>query len=217
VPRALARIALDRWSLRRTPGLRFGRLLGTSTGFSARGADLRRWVLVASWERAADASAFEASAMCARWRRLAAEQWRVELRPLAVRGRWSKRAPFGQPAAAGWDGPVAALTRARLTARGAVAFWRAVPNVAADLADQDSALTAFGLGEAPVGWQGTFSVWPDAAALRAFAYEGPVHAAVIKRTADVGWYAEELFARFGVLASAGTMNGRDPLAMNPLS
>jgi hypothetical protein len=83
--------------------------------------------------------------------------------------------------------------------------------VATDLAGRDGLLAAFGIGEAPLGWQGTLSVWRDASALRDFAYGGAAHAAVIERTARTGWYAEELFARFGVVRSSGTVNGMDPL------
>jgi hypothetical protein len=32
----------------------------------------------------------------------------------------------------------------------------------------------------------------------------------IRRTAEVGWYAEELFARFAVLSVEGTFDGRAP-------
>ena len=73
-------------------------------------------------------------------------------------------------------------------------------------------LTALGIGEAPIGLQGTFSLWSSADALRDFAHRDPAHTDVIRRTAEEGWYSEELFARFAVLGSAGTLNGRDPLA-----
>ena len=214
VARALGRIVLDRWSLRRTAGLRFARLLGTGEGvtFAVRDADLRRWALVAAWNRRADAAAFEHSAVNRGWGRIADERWRVELRPLAARGRWSRQAPFGDPAPARWEGPVAALTRARLAPGRLTTFWRAVPPVVADLRGHDGLLTAFGIGEAPLGWQGTVSLWRDIAALRRFAYDGAAHQHAIRRTGETGWYAEELFARFGVLASSGTLDGEDPLA-----
>lgn len=214
VPRALGRMALDRRSLRHTPGLRFGKLLGTGYGvtFAPGDANLRRWALLACWASHADARRFDSAAMPARWRRLAEEQWRVELRPLASHGRWSRRAPFGHPQPERWGGPVAALTRARLAPRRALTFWRSVPPVAAALRDQDGVLAAFGIGEAPVGWQGTFSAWRDQAALRSFAYDCAAHREVIERTGQVGWYAEELFARFAIVGSDGTLDGRDPLA-----
>jgi hypothetical protein len=214
VPRALSRVAADRWSLRRVRGLRFAKLLGTSDGatFAARDAELRRWAMVACWDRPDDARAFAGSAVSRGWGRLAEERWRVELRPLAAHGRWSRRAPFGSPAPSRWDGQVAAITRARLAVTKAGTFWRAIPPVAADLRGRDGLLATFGIGEAPLGWQGTFSAWRDPAALRAFAYDGAAHRQAIRRTADTGWYAEELFARFGVLGSAGTLDGRDPLA-----
>jgi hypothetical protein len=211
----MVRIAADRLPLRRTPGLRFAKLLGTGDGgmmLTARSADLRRWALVASWASSEAAAAFDAAPVSRRWRALADEEWRVTLTPLSSRGRWSGLAPFGAPEPSRWGGPVAVLTRARLAPSRAVTFWRAVPPVAAELNRADGLLTAFGIGEAPLGWQGTFSVWRDPATLNAFAYDGAAHAAAIRRTADVGWYAEELFARFGVVASRGTLDGKDPLA-----
>jgi hypothetical protein len=60
-----------------------------------------------------------------------------------------------------------------------------------------------GFGEAPIGWQGTVSLWRSAADLTAFAYRHPVHRAVIARTPTDRWYAEELFARFAVLGISG--------------
>ena len=134
------------------------------------------------------------------------------MRPLAARGRWSREEPFGRPWPQRWDGPVAAVTRARLTPRKAVPFWRAVPPVSADLHESPGLRLALGIGEAPLGLQGTFSVWDSASALNSFAYDRAPHAAVVTRTAQEGWYAEELFARLALLSAEGTLGGRDPLA-----
>ena len=214
VPRAVLRMATDRRPLRATPGLRFGKLLGTGSGrtFGIRDADPRRWGLLAVWDDDAAAEAFEHGPLPERWRRSADEEWVARLEPLAARGRWSRREPFGTPAPPAWDGPVAAITRARLVLRKAAGFWSAVPPVSADLHEAPGLRTALGIGEAPVGLQGTFSVWDSSAALNAFAYRRPAHAAVVRRTAAEGWYAEELFARFAVRSTSGTLRGVDPLA-----
>ncbi|MGY1639936.1 monooxygenase [Geodermatophilus sp. SYSU D00703] len=214
VPAALVRMAADRRPLRRTPGLRFAKLLGTGSGrtFTVRDADPRHWALLAVWDDARAADAFAVGPVVARWQRIAEEQWTARLRPLSARGRWSRQEPFGRPWPQRWDGPVAAVTRARLTARKAMAFWRAVPPVSADLHASPGLRLALGIGEAPIGLQGTFSVWESPAALNAFAHERAPHVAVVRRTVQEGWYAEELFARLGLLSAEGTVDGRDPLA-----
>lgn len=202
VPAGLARLVGDRPALHR---LSFAKLLGTGQSFAVGRPDLRRWVLIACFGRRADAEAFEGSRAVRGWDRLATERARYLLAPLSCRGQWSGRHPFGAPSLSGWDGPVAAITRARLAAPRAWRFWRAVPAVAADLAGRDGLALALAIGEAPAGWQGTFSIWRDAGALTAFAYQGTAHRQAVVRTPGERWYAEELFARFAVLAADGRL------------
>jgi hypothetical protein len=213
VPGAVLRMATSRPALRRVPGLRFAKLLGTGRGrtFTLRDADPRRWGLLAVWDSPIAADAFGHGSVVRQWRRLADEEWTARLQPLAAHGRWSRREPFGTPRPERWDGPVAAITRARLVPRKALTFWRAVPPVSADLRAGPGLLLALGIGEAPLGLQGTFSVWESAAALKAFAFEREPHVTAIRRTAEERWYAEELFARFALLSAEGTLGGRDPL------
>jgi len=213
VPAAVARMALDRRHLARTPGLRFAKSLGTGDGrtFTIRDADPRRWALLCAWRDADHARAFNRdSQVVAAWGRLAEETCRLDLSPLAARGRWSGRSPFGDPHPRRHDGVVAAITRARITARKAATFWRAVPPVSADLQAAPGLRLALGIGEAPVGLQGTVSLWDDDRALRAFAYGRAAHTDAVARTATEGWYAEEMFARFAVLGCVGSVDGRSP-------
>ncbi len=211
VPAALRSAATDRRRVRSFDGVLFAKLLGTSRGFSVRDADVTRWMLLTSWASGDALRRFDDSAVPQRWHRRSVETWQARLRPIASRGSWSRRTPFGARLEPAWRGPVAAITRSRLSARRAIEFWRAVPAVAADLRERPGLRVAFGIGEAPLGVQGTFSVWSDAAALREFAYDGVAHRSAISQTRLRRWYAEELFAHFGVLSSAGSLDGRNPL------
>ena len=68
VPLALLRMGLDRGAVRRTPGLRFAKLLGTGDGrtFTVRDADPRRWGLLATWTSEQAARSFERATLAAR-------------------------------------------------------------------------------------------------------------------------------------------------------
>jgi hypothetical protein len=208
VPAAAMRMATDRGRARRTPGVVFAKLLGTANGFSAFDAEPTRWAALTCWSTAAAAARYP---VADRWDASASESWRLDLRPLSSRGQWSRRTPFGSPTPRRVDGPVASITRARLVPRKALGFFRAVPPVSAELAAADGLLASLGVAEMPLGLQGTVSLWRDSTALRAFA-TAPEHTEAVRRTTSDGWYAEELFARFEVVGSRGTLDGRDPLA-----
>ncbi len=215
IPRAALRVATDARLLRREDGLRFAKVLGTGDGvtFTPRDATPTRWGLLTCWSTRQDAADFDRRSPVVRgWEKLAEESFRVDLRTLQARGRWGGREPFGQVRPAGHDGRIAALTRARLRARRARTFYAAVPAVAAELHRNPGLRYAVGISEAPIGLQGTFSIWSSAAALQSFAYAGPQHRMAIERTPQVGWYREELFARFAVEGGRGTVDGTDPLS-----
>lgn len=212
VPAAVTRMALDRRHLRRASGLRFAKLLGTGDGrtFTVRDADPHHWGLLAVWDEPAAARAFATGPTSTAWERISTERLSVALEPAVSRGMWSGRAPFGDPVPLRSDGPVASITRARLRLRRARGFWAAVPPVSADLRAVPGLRLALGIGEAPIGLQGTFSLWDDASSLVEFAHRRTAHTDVVARTAAQGWYVEELFARFRVLSVEGTFAGRAP-------
>ncbi|MEV6300981.1 monooxygenase [Actinoplanes sp. NPDC051861] len=180
---------------RRGPGIRFGKFLGTGTGsgFGPRDADLTRWAAITVSDRPVSFPA---------WDRIAVNHARLDLEPLISRGAWSGGSPF-RPTGRRTGGTVLALTRARLRPSRALRFWRAIPAVAREVAAAPGLLARFGVGEAPIGWQGTVSVWRSAADLTAFAYRQPQHRAAITRTPADRWYAEELFTRFAVQNVSG--------------
>jgi hypothetical protein len=210
VPRALVRMGLDRSAVRRLPGASFAKLLGTGSGrtFTPRDADPHHWGVLVCWSDPDGPARFERSPAYLGWHRIADEECRFLLRPLASRGEWAGRAPFGDPLPHRWDGPVAAVTRARIKTAQWRRFWSAVPPVSGDLRQVDGLRLAIGVGEAPVGLQGTFSVWESNAALTTFAHRRSPHIEVMRRTHEVGWYAEELFARFALVDARGTHHHR---------
>jgi hypothetical protein len=210
---AVLRMATGRRALRRVPGLEFAKLLGTGSGesFTLRDADPHHWALLTVFADEAGADRFGGGALVSGWREAATEELSVRLRPLTARGRWSGREPFAAGTSAGQvEGPVAALTRARLRPARALGFWRSVPPVVADLRGAPGLRLSLGIGEAPVGLQGTFSLWDSRRDLVDFAYRGAAHRDVVARTGPERWYAEELFARFAVLDVQGTYRGRRP-------
>ena len=120
---------------------------------------------------------------------------------------WSRKTPFSadNELAKSWNGQVAAITRARIKWRKNLLFWRSVPPVTSSLKSSAGLLSAIGIGEAPIGLQGTFSIWESPQAIREFAYKGAAHKAAIEATHRERWYAEELFARFALTEQNGSL------------
>ena len=202
--------------LRRVPGLRFFKLLGSgaSNGFGL-WPNLDRYGLMAVWENATVAEAFFSQhPFWAGYERRSTETWTVQLAPLKSQGLWDGKNPFDYvpEIMPGDDAPVAVLTRASIRWQKTPRFWQFVEPTSAALAQAVGVRAAIGLGELPVVRQATFSVWESAEAMRQFAYRDARHREVIQLTHRERWYAEELFARFRVLGSTGTLDGVDPLA-----
>jgi hypothetical protein len=209
-------MAVDRSAVRRIPGATFTKMLGTGSGrtFTPRDADPRHWAVLACWHDEEGPARLERSSAYRGWHAMAEEESRFLMRPLASRGLWAGRAPFGDPVPHRWDGPVVAITRARIRAAQWRRFWAAVPPVSGDLREVEGLRFAIGIGEAPVGLQGTFSVWDSGVALTEFAHRRSPHTEVMRRTHETQWYAEELFARFALLDARGTHDGT-PVALAP--
>lgn len=205
IPFAFISMAIDRVRSRKFTGISFSKLLGTGTGktFTPSDADLTRWGMVVVVDKSA-VSEFDSSSIVKNWRTRSISEFRAVLSPLSSHGLWAKTNPFdftsplSRP-----DAQIAAITRARIKWQKNFRFWGAVPPVVNDLHNSPGLIAAIGIGEAPIGLQGTFSLWESASALRDFAYKGQAHQVAIKQTEEIGWYSEELFARFEVLELRG--------------
>jgi hypothetical protein len=195
---ALLRMALDRGSLRRIQGVHFAKMLGTGKGetFTPRDADVNQWGALIVMDRA-NLQALDNSKLIKRWRAHSLSEVRYLLDPISSHGLWAKTNPFAYSSVQ-TDGEIVAITRARIKWFQNFRFWRAVPPVTESLHSSAGLITTIGIGEAPIGLQGTFSHWKTGADLRNFAYKGAAHQGAIAATERYHWYAEELFARFAV-------------------
>ncbi len=208
----LGRLAADRRRLRKIDGLAFWRLLGTGRGSdTGPSADLRRSALFAVWDDETSLDRFLSHRRFATRFDAADETWHVRLRSVGGHGSWRGFDVLDGLQQGSADGPIAVLTRADVRLRAWPLFARAGAPVAAEVREAAGLRAVVGVGEAPVGRLGTFSVWDSVEAIRSFA-ESPPHADVVARTRAEGWYGEELFARFEPYASSGTWDGVDPLA-----
>jgi heme-degrading monooxygenase HmoA len=214
----LAQMGTSPSALKKVPGLRFFQLLGSgaANGFGFL-PNLDRYSFLGVWDSDEAAAAFFAGhPLWADYQRRSRETWTAELAPLRSHGLWNGLNPFDyQPSTPGdapeADGPVAVLTRASIRLRRAVRFWGFVEPTSRALAEAPGVRLAIGLGELPLVRQATFSVWDSAAAMQQYAYRDARHREVIQLTRREGWYGEELFARFRVISSQGTVDGQTPL------
>jgi spheroidene monooxygenase len=212
----IAQMALARRHLRQQRGLLFWKLCGTGTGqgFTLR-PDGRVWAILAAWPSESVARAALADARVWRgWRARARESWTLILNPTSSRGSWAGVNPF-LPDSTPTPVPsqlYAVLTRATLRPLHLLAFWRRVPDVSARIGADPNVAFKIGIGEVPLLHQVTFSVWPDLASMSAFARNDGAHAEAIRAVREGDWFAEELYARFQVLGSLGSWEGRDPLS-----
>jgi heme-degrading monooxygenase HmoA len=210
---ALARLGTDRLSLKNVEGLQFWRLLGTGSGSNtSQGANLRRTALFAVWRDEQCLQQFlEHHPIARRWKQ-ADESWHVKLRGVGGHGSWRGFAVADELTRGETHGPIAMITRADVRPRSWKQFRQAGEPGNIELHQSEGLLAVVGIGEAPIGRLGTFSLWSSLDAMRRFATEAPQHQAVVQRTRTEEWYGEELFARFEPYGSTGTWDGVDPLA-----
>jgi len=203
LPVAILFMAIHKFALKRLPGVSFVKLLGTGKGesFTPKDADPYRWGALVTIQKD-NLDNLDKSKVIRGWQRIAKKEYRVILKPISVHGLWSGKQPF-EVEKFDWNGKIAAITRARIVWRKNLIFWRAVPPVTISLHQSPGLINAIGIGEAPIGLQGTFSLWESAAQLRDFAYKGQAHTQAIKATEENKWYSEELFSRFAVVQERG--------------
>jgi hypothetical protein len=144
------------------------------------------------------------------------ETFTIYLNPILGHGTWDGKQAFGilnkekLP-----EGRVATLTRATIRLNKLNYFWKNVAPVASQMAGAKGFVCSFGIGEIPWIKQATFSIWESETDMKNFAYQMKAHAEVIKMTRQQNWYSEDMFVRFSIIGSAGTLKGINPLVQMP--
>lgn len=218
---AFVSMGLARAPLSKLPGIHFYKLMGTGNG---QGFDLTPnlsvYAILATWS-SLDAARGQigSSEIYQKYRQRSVENWTVYLQPTLARGSWDEQTPF-QPDSDSSDdvdsgGWIGVLTRARVKTWSLLRFWWTVPPISRRTAAVPDLFFKLGMGELPIVQLMTFSVWEGVEPMKQFAYRAGPHREAVKLARTHQWFKEELFARFRVLGSSGTWNGRDPLEKAP--
>ena len=146
------------------------------------------------------------------WKRFKCETFTIFLDPIEGHGKWDGKKVFGELSGkSDYEGQIATLTRATIRFNKLTYFWKHVAPVAARMNSAAGFIMSVGIGEVPWVKQATFSVWQNKEAMKAFAYQMKEHTEVIKMTREQKWYSEDMFVRFRILGTTGTIKGVKPL------
>jgi hypothetical protein len=187
------------------PGLRFGKMLGSGggKGFSI-WPDFGTYGLLAVWEDEVAAQAFfDRHPLYAAYRQRCSAWWTVYMQAAKAHGQWDGQEPFPSSVPFDENRLVGVITRATIHPRHLLRFWRFVPSASRSIQGREGLLFAVGIGELPIVQQATFSLWENSRLMQQYAYRSPHHKEVVRRTRELGWYKEELFARFHPYRSEG--------------
>jgi heme-degrading monooxygenase HmoA len=200
-------------TLRQTSGLKFYKLMGSggNDGFGL-WPNWNVFALLGVWDSLDAYQAFRAqNSFALNVEARATEQFTTFLTPLKTHGFWNGENPFAQvpEQAIPDDVPIAVLTRARIRLNRLGEFLRHIPKASASLENQKGLLLSIGVGEAPLIYQATFSVWRNLEAVKQYAYQNPAHGQVVRKTRDRNWYSEEMFTRFRVDSMEGNWGGKN--------
>jgi hypothetical protein len=218
IPMALLSMALFRWPLWRSKKIGFYKLMGSGkNGTFDKTPDWQQWAIMAVFNEDLPQGSLQQKdylhllygRLIGGWLRLfRCEVLTLLLNPIEGHGQWDGQQPFGAlPKQSDYAGPIAVLTRATIRLGKLRSFWQNVPAVASRMANAEGFINSFGIGEIPWVKQATFSVWQSKEAMRQFAYKMQEHAEVVRKTYQEKWYSEEMFVRFIILETAGSLQG----------
>lgn len=207
-----SQMQLSKKEFAKVPGLQFHKLLGSGSndGFG-RLMNPNVYAFHGVWDSEDAANDyFNTSEHFNSFKKRSDEIYTVYLHSLKAHGTWSGSNPYlsidSSP-----KGAIVVVTRATIKLKYIAKFWNYVPSVSKQVAAQNGNLLSIGIGEYPWFMQATFSIWQDMESMRSYAYQNKHHAEVIRKTRELGWYSEELFANFQPYKTTGTWNQKELL------
>ncbi|QSS97576.1 DUF3291 domain-containing protein [Psychroflexus sp. ALD_RP9] len=191
-------------SLSKVQGQEFYKLFGSGKSNFNPFPDWSTYAILQTWKSKEDATNFfEKSQLYKRYRQQSKQHKIIEMQPIQSRGLWNSKNPFrfksSEISNTPSDSKIAVITRASIKPSKLLEFWKAVPNSQKPLQNAVDLIYTKGYGEVPFFEMATFSLWKSIEGLNKFAYQSQEHVNVIKKTRQINWYSEELFARFRVL------------------
>lgn len=198
---AFTQMQLGYRELAKVEGLQFHKILGTGAGngFSAY-PNFGQYAMLCIWKDETAARAFfSQNKFQDLYTDRSADRQVFFLRPVHGHGLWDGLEPFSYQDPE--DEPLqwAVVTRATISFRRLLEFWKHVPSVSKSIEGQPGLRLSVGIGEWPLVQQATFSIWNNLDDMKAYAYKSRLHKEVITKTRDRQWYSEELFVRFQVM------------------
>ena len=202
---AFSRMGFARLMMPSITGLKFWKLMGTGAGdgFSTK-PNFGVYTVLCVWSDQASAKlAFATRQPFIGNAKRSGDHVHLTLSPTQARGDWSGGHPFGADVFDVPHGPVVALTRATIRLRHLRQFWQRVPAISDAIQDETTRHFMMGMGEVPWLHQVTFSIWSDGEAMRAFSLTSLTHGEAVRMAYQKGWFKDQLFARFNLLAIDG--------------
>jgi hypothetical protein len=190
----------------------FWKLMGCGrNGSFDKQPDWLQWALLEVWEPPDKKVSITPQFILRWWQFFKCEQWTILLEPIEGHGYWDGNQCFGSlEKQSGYEGRIAVLTRATIRFSRLNRFWGHVDAVSRSMAAADGFLFSLGIGEAPFIKQATFSIWESKKQMKDFSYRMHEHTEVIRKTRNEKWYSEEMFVRFRIIGSDGSLRGASP-------
>ncbi len=223
VPFAILAMALFHFPLWFNKRLSFYKLMGSGkNGTFDKSPDWQQWAILTVQTEVTSAG-YNGENLCQRqllggfingwFKFFKCETYQLLMEAIESHGLWDGKRAFGElPAKSDYEGPVAILTRATIRLNKLKYFWENVAPVANEMRVAKGFLFSAGVGEVPWIKQATFSVWQSKEDMKAFAYGMKVHTEVIQKTRKQNWYSEDMFTRFRIIQTSGTLRGVNPLS-----